>query len=82
MTMIFAIVCVMSCMTKDVMEFCDGLMEEDEEWAIDRKHRTILNEVQDGTMFFNVCMLDALYASISAIYGNVLAIDIGATWRC
>ena len=31
MAMIFAIVCVMSCMTRDVMELCDGLMDEDEE---------------------------------------------------
>jgi len=30
MTMIFAIVCVMSCMTTDVMELCDGLLEEEE----------------------------------------------------
>lgn len=30
MAMIFAIVCVMSCMTKDVMELCNGLMEEEE----------------------------------------------------
>ena len=31
MVMIFTIVCVMGCMTKDVFELCEGLMEEDED---------------------------------------------------
>lgn len=31
MVMIFTIVCVMGCMTKDVLELCEGLMEEDED---------------------------------------------------
>jgi hypothetical protein len=31
MVMIFTIVCVMGCMTKDVLELCKGLMEEDED---------------------------------------------------
>ena len=31
MVMIFTIVCMMSCMTKDVLELCEGLMEEDED---------------------------------------------------
>ena len=28
--MIFAVVCVMGCMTKDVMELCEDLMEEED----------------------------------------------------
>ena len=31
MVMFFTIVCVMGCMTKDVLELCEGLMEEDED---------------------------------------------------
>ena len=30
MAMIFAVVCVMGCMTKDVMELCEDLMEEED----------------------------------------------------
>lgn len=30
MAMIFAVVCVMSCIAKDVMELCNGLLEEED----------------------------------------------------
>ena len=30
MAMIFAVVCVMGCMTRDVMELCEDLMEEED----------------------------------------------------